>query len=390
MRPAAIIGVAASLYATGVNALASYTTGANDDIRLHWGFPNSTIKARTGNIYFKIDAPSTYAWVGIGVGKSMLDAMMFVVYKGTNDSVTVSMRTGEHHTPPVYTPTTKVQVLDGSGVADGRMVAEVKYADFNMEGKDVWMCAWDSVGPLELSDKKDAVIHKHDGNRQFTISHSAAAISSETSVFSASDNGSDNGIAPYVAPVNYDAIVLAHGIIMSALFLVLYPAGAIIMPLFGNWFYHAVEQCIAYLIMWVGFGLGVTYASYAGMFGKQTHTQMGTICVVLLSFQPVLGYLHHLDYKKHNRTGLLGRIHSWHGRGLMIVGIVNGGFGLQMTGQVGSAWFIAYVTIAVIVSAGYVGAIVYSMSSRMKQRNRPPRTVVVETVSGPALRLRSR
>jgi hypothetical protein len=251
--------------ATAANALASYTTGANDDIRLHWGFPNSTIKARTGNIYFKIDAPSTYAWVGIGVGKSMLDAMMFVVYKGTNDSVTVSMRTGEHHTPPVYTPTTKVQVLNGSGVADGRMVAEVKYADFNMEGKDVWMCAWDSVGPLELSDKKDAVIHKHDGNRQFTINHSAAAISSETNVFSASDDGSDNGIAPYVAPVNYDTIVLAHGIIMSALFLVLYPAGAIIMPLFGNWFYHAVEQCIAYLIMWVGFGLGVTYASYAGM-----------------------------------------------------------------------------------------------------------------------------
>jgi MFS family permease len=53
-----------------------------------------------------------------------------------------------------------------------------------------------------------------------------------------------------------DGVSNAHGIIMSVVFLVGYSIGAFLMPVFGKWLLHAGWQILAFVGMWIGFGLG--------------------------------------------------------------------------------------------------------------------------------------
>merc|ERR1712000_688685 len=58
-------------YATTISALASTSTGSNDDIRFQWGIPEAVASSGSGNVYFQLEAPVSYAWVGLGTGSQM-------------------------------------------------------------------------------------------------------------------------------------------------------------------------------------------------------------------------------------------------------------------------------------------------------------------------------
>jgi hypothetical protein len=47
---------------------------------------------------------------------------------------------------------------------------------------------------------------------------------------------------------------------MAVAFVILYPVGALLIPLFGKWYLHAGCQTIAFLVMWGGFGTGYAQA----------------------------------------------------------------------------------------------------------------------------------
>jgi len=55
-------------------------------------------------------------------------------------------------------------------------------------------------------------------------------------------------------------IMLAHGIIMAVVMIGLYPIGSLMMPLLGKWLAHAAFQMVVFVLMWVGFGLGLKAA----------------------------------------------------------------------------------------------------------------------------------
>ena len=57
---------------------------------------------------------------------------------------------------------------------------------------------------------------------------------------------------------------------------------------------------------------------------------LGTIVVVLLLLQPFLGLVHHRRFLATRRQGTWTLIHRWYGRILIIMGIINGGLGLQL------------------------------------------------------------
>lgn len=69
-----------------------------------------------------------------------------------------------------------------------------------------------------------------------------------------SSDSSDGGPSPD------DVLIASHGIIMAAIFLVLYPIGALLMPLLSRWIVHAVWQTIAFVAMWAAFGIGYAVA----------------------------------------------------------------------------------------------------------------------------------
>ncbi len=74
--------------------------------------------------------------------------------------------------------------------------------------------------------------------------------------------------------------------------------------------------------------------------------------VCLLAIQPALGVLHHMNYLKTNRRGLISYVHIWYGRILMALGVINGGLGLQLAGA-GNGPVIAYGVVAGVVFVSY-------------------------------------
>lgn len=74
-------------------------------------------------------------------------------------------------------------------------------------------------------------------------------------------------------------------------------------------------------------------------------------------FQPILGLIHHMQFRKTQRRTFWARGHVWFGRGLIAIGVVNGGLGLQLaqdtvTGEYGyaaAAGFVFLVYLVVVV-----------------------------------------
>lgn len=89
--------------------------------------PESTASSGSGDIFFQISAPSSYEWVALGQGEGMSGSNIFVVYTSSSGSnVTLSPRTGTGHTMPTSNGDAQVELLEGSGVSNGLMTANVK------------------------------------------------------------------------------------------------------------------------------------------------------------------------------------------------------------------------------------------------------------------------
>ena len=81
--------------------------------------------------------------------------------------------------------------------------------------------------------------------------------------------------------------------------------------------------------------------------------------MVLLLLQPFFGLAHHFRFRKTRERGILTQIHVWYGRLLILLGIINGGLGLQLAvnttggqiayGIVGGMFGIAIIVIAAVV-----------------------------------------
>lgn len=104
---------------------------------------------------------------------------------------------------------------------------------------------------------------------------------------------------------------------------------------------------------------------------NNTHTLLGTAVTALLAIQPFLGYAHHAYYKKFQGRGIISHVHIWYGRALMILGIINGGLGLQLA-NTPTRYVVAYSVPAAILGVMWLGAGVWGemrRTPRMKQEH---------------------
>ncbi|KAF5025282.1 hypothetical protein F66182_2615 [Fusarium sp. NRRL 66182] len=361
----------AVLYARCTVALTSTFCPDNGDVCFRWGVPEAAASSGSGNVYFQISAPDTAQWAALGIGSQMSDAEMFIIYQDGQGNVTLSPRRATGHNMPQYSSRSGLELLDGSGVSSGNMIANIRCSDcdsLDLQGSNLWISAWRTGDSLDSTSTSEN-IQQHDEHSAFDVDFSEASITSDRNPFasssqdsnSESDSDSSSGSSSGSGAVSETAstgpsntVLLAHGIIMSIVFLVGYPLGAILMPMMGKWFIHAGWQTIALLLMWAGFGLGYVYARDGGYWWKQTHTKMGTIVVVLITMQPVLGWLHHRHFVNHGKRGIVSHVHIWFGRALLIIGIVNGGLGLQLASS-SMGYIIAYSVIAGIAALLYIG-----------------------------------
>lgn len=199
----------------------------------------------------------------------MAGAAMFLMYEDGRGNVTVSSREGKGHSMPLPAEQDSITLLDGSGVRDGQMIANVRYTnpgDFDLSGSSDWIMATKQGTSLDSTDPEES-ISQHDSHSAFSVDLSQALISLDANPFVETDvdgNESSDGASPppqtggvteQDSNPNND-LILAHGVILTIVFVAVYPAGSLLMPLIGRWYIHASWQMIGFSAMWAGFGIG--------------------------------------------------------------------------------------------------------------------------------------
>ncbi|KAH4194013.1 hypothetical protein HBI56_049810 [Parastagonospora nodorum] len=129
-------------------------------------------------------------------------------------------------------------------------------------------------------------------------------------------------------------ILIAHGVLASLAFVLLFPTGSILLRLStfrGAWLVHGLFQLFAYIIYIVAFALGIWMVNNIPYNLLSTyHPIIGIVLFVLLFFQPILGYVHHVQYKKYSRRTVWSYGHLWLGRIVITLGMINGGLGMLL------------------------------------------------------------
>lgn len=83
------------------------------------------------------------------------------------------------------------------------------------------------------------------------------------------------------------------------------------------------------------------------------HPIIGVVVLALVVFQPLLGYLHHRQYKRTQTRTTVSHLHLWNGRVLLVLGIINGGLGLAVAGAPSTAK-LAYTIVAAVMGGAWL------------------------------------
>ncbi|KAK2792878.1 hypothetical protein FQN52_002556 [Onygenales sp. PD_12] len=341
--------------------------------------PPPTAASKSGPIYFQMEAPSSLSWFALGQGTGMVGANMFVVYAASATNITVSARSGAGHVEPEHNPNARISLLEGSGIKDGKMIANVqcdnclqwKGGELNpTDAKSPWIWAMSNGSPLNSADTS-ASINYHDARGAFTFDLSQAAGGSGNPPSTGSGSS-----GPSASTLNTKRSV--HGIIMSIAFVILFPTFA--LSLYAIPYsktasrIHAPLQLATLAFTIAGFGIGI---SLAKDFGKiaQYHPIIGMVAVgYLIAFQPALGLMHHLNYVKTHEGSVMGVVHRWGGRVMLVLGIVNGGLGFMFAGigteGVPVAGVAVYSAIAGFMGVVYVGLVAWKRGRKQADRGR--------------------
>ncbi|KAI9730043.1 MAG: hypothetical protein M1818_008312 [Claussenomyces sp. TS43310] len=379
------------IVSTVISAAASFSPVEN--INYAVSIPSNTASTGGGNIYFQIIAPSTYQWVGIGIGQQMMGAAIFVVYADGTGNVTISPRAGVGETMPLYNPnaasgTTR---LAGSGVRDGMMVANVRYTTAAStlqvnSSSSAWIGAWKSGTPLDTASPS-TIINGHDAHAQYTLDLTKAVIALDSNPFLASNStlgtlesgAAATGVKFRVSEIkNFQG---AHGIIMALVVVVLLPLGAMLIPTIGRVWLHAAVQLISLAGLIIGLGLGIYLAHMTDLLYRSagtTHTVFGTVIICLFILQPVLGLTHHRRFENDGRQGVFGHLHVWYGRTLIILAVVNGGLGLILADN-SRCGVIAYGAVAGVMASLYIVIVLRARFPSLKilQKKNVPNVEIV-------------
>ncbi|KAF2715727.1 hypothetical protein K504DRAFT_344523, partial [Pleomassaria siparia CBS 279.74] len=171
--------------------------------------------------------------------------------------------------------------------------------------------------------------------------------------------------------------LVAHGVLASLAFVVFFPVGSIMIRIGsfrGLWIAHGIFQIFAYLVYTAAFGIGLWMIQNVpvNLIGYYHHV-IGIVVFCVLFFQPILGLMHHYQFKKYNRRTLWSFGHLWLGRLTITLGMINGGLGMLLATTTGffvlnTGHVIAYGVGAGVMWLAWVVAAVYGERKRARSR----------------------
>ena len=239
-----------------------------------------------------------------------------------------------------------------------------------------WLYAHSQGSPIN-SDDTNAPILQHDGEGGFQWDLSRATGGSDTNPFTDAATTTTTS-SPSAAKGQHSwerlstqtqmRFVQVHGTLASLAFVAILPIGAILVRLTsfrGLVWTHGGLQVFGYAVFVVGAGLGVFIANGAAYLGE-AHAIIGMILLGIFFFMPFIGIIHHKVYKKVQKRTLWSYSHIFTGRIGVILGMINGGLGLQLA-SARRSYIIVYGVFAGLIGVAYIGAIVFGESKRARR-----------------------
>ena len=128
-----------------------------------------------------------------------------------------------------------------------------------------------------------------------------------------------------------DAMFAVHGVMLVVAFILLFPAGvsAINSNRSRAFKYHWIVQLTAFIFTTVGVIIGLVLSPDIRF---SRHKQLGVIIAVLLAFQLLSGWRHHITFSKIHQRTWVSTVHIWLGRFIIGAGWCNFVTGLSLGG----------------------------------------------------------
>lgn len=353
--------------------------------------PRESASSGSGDIYLQLSAPTTYSWVALAQGTTMTNANMFLMYSsadGTN--VTLSPRNAPEHSMPTRNDAANVSLLEGSGISDGRMTANFRCSNCHewssgdmsfSSGSSDWLYAY-RQGPSIVSDDTNAAISIHDRHGVFQWDLSRATGGSKLNPFTgAAGNTTSNSPASVSGWERLSAtvqrrFVQAHGALAAVVFVAIFPTGALLVRLAsfsGLAWAHGALQIFGYTVFVAAAGLGIFMASSSDRL-QEPHAIIGMVLLAVFFFMPFVGVVHHKVFVKVHKRTWWSYSHIFVGRFGVLLGMINGGLGLQLA-DAGRSPMIAYGVLGGLMGIVYCGVVFFGEIRRGKTLPRNVATV---------------
>jgi hypothetical protein len=158
-------------------------------------------------------------------------------------------------------------------------------------------------------------------------------------------------------------MLIAHGVVASLAFVILFPVGAIALRLSsfpGIVRVHSAFQIFSFLVYIIGVGLGAFVAQDMDLMNDY-HPILGIGLLLVMLAMPYFGHMHHKMFVQYKHRTSWSYAHIWTGRVAITLGIVNGGLGLNVAYNlrlVSRPPLWAYIPISVIMWLLWAAAMV--------------------------------
>lgn len=293
-------------YGIDYNAKAAYFTFQYGGVDLYVFALNV---ADNGDIYFHMSGPVAHCWIGVGFGESMDNAFMLIAYPSANGlETTISPRISSGHYEPVYDPTKQIVHIHNDTYAPnantvtnngtGTIIAHSvclncsRWATGFLDTENPNQPFIFALGPniTFRSDSPEASIPRHGLAGQFTMDMRHAtnysgwygrvpAPNVPHFIFPPNDTAfaSSNSAPAFNVIEMSNTLPGVHAILMCISFVLIFPAGALIMGFLRRTLAHAAVQVLGFILVFAGFGVAV---KFSGQYNKVSSCGRALCCHV--------------------------------------------------------------------------------------------------------------
>ncbi|KAJ5485414.1 hypothetical protein N7539_005402 [Penicillium diatomitis] len=348
----------------------SFRPSGIDGITYSVNIPQDTAQSGSGPIYFQLKSTSQVSWFALGQGSGMSGSNIFVVYPNGNNNVTISPRLGRGQVQPLHNDAAQVSLLEGSGVENGVITANVRCdscINWGSGSTDLtstsssWIWAVKSGSPLSSKDASASIsFHDQAGSVSLDLTKATGGSSSNPFLERGNTPGPTTIVAASQSSDNTtQKRKTAHAVLMTVAFVILFPVFALLFYLVPSphvALIHGVLQLFTLAVAIAGMGLGIAIAGDLQLM-HEAHPVIGIVVVAGLTvLQPLMGLAQHLYYRKTQKKGIFAYTHRWFGRAFIILGIINAGLGLKL-GRASRGAVIAVSVVAGVMGLFYIAVL---------------------------------